>query len=297
MRHAILGAGGVGGFVGAVLAAAGEQVTLLVRRESYASHPRTLKLESPLGNLSAPVTLAAVLGRPVDVLWVTTKATQLEAALATVPYPERASCVVPLLNGIDHVGRLRSQFGNERVIPATIAAELERSGPGHIVHRSSFVRFGFAAAGQAALAKPVEQLVAFGCTTTFEADERTLLWRKLVLLAPMALNTTAAGRNVGGLRGDPEWARRFEQAVGEACAVAVAEGAKIDVKKTLETLQTFPDSLKSSMQKDVEAGRPPELDAIGGPILRGAARHGIEVPVTGELMEAISYRLSATRGR
>ena len=291
MRHAILGAGGVGGFVGAVLAAAGEQVTLLVRREGSVSHPNSLTLESPLGTLHAPVALAIELEQPVELLWVTTKATQLESALASVPVPDLASQVVPLLNGIDHVGRLRSQFGNERVIPATIAAELERSAPGHIVHRSSFVRFGFAAAGQAALAKPVEQLVAFGCTATFEPDERTLLWRKLVLLAPMALNTTASGRNVGGVRGDPEWARRFEQAVREACAVAVAEGAKLDVEKTLEVLKTFPDSLRSSMQKDVEAGRPPELDAIGGPILRGAARHGIEVPVTRELMETIGYGL------
>jgi 2-dehydropantoate 2-reductase len=287
MRHAILGVGGVGGFVGAVLAAAGEPVLLLLRRESLGSHPATLTLESPLGNLEAPVTLAVGLDAPVDVLWVTTKATQLEAALAAVPNPEHAAHVVPLLNGIEHVARLRRQFRTERVIPATIAAELERSGPGRIVHRSSFVRFGFAAAGKEALTRPAEQLAGYGCTVSFEPDERTLLWRKLVLLAPMALNTTAAGRNVGGLRGDPVWARRFDQTVREACAVAVAEGAGIDPEQTLALLKTFPDSLRSSMQKDVEAGRPPELDAIGGPIIRGAERHGIEVPVTRELIAMI----------
>lgn len=290
MRHAILGVGGVGGFVGAVLAAAGEPVLLLLRKESLGSHPTTLTLESPLGNREAPVTLAAELEDPVDVLWVTTKATQLEAALAAVPEASRVGHVVPLLNGIDHVAVLRRQFGAERVIPATIAAELERSGPGRIVHRSSFVRFGFAAAGKDALTRTAEQLVAFGCTVTFEPDERTLLWRKLVLLAPMALNTTAAGRNVGGLRGDAAWAGRFEQSVREACAVAVAEGARIEVDATLALLKTFPDSLRSSMQKDVEAGRPPELDAIGGPIVRGAERHGIDVPVTRELMSMISAK-------
>lgn len=287
MRHAILGAGGVGGFVGAVLAAAGEPVLLLIRRESLAAHPATLQLESPLGSLDAPVTLAARLEQPVDVLWVTTKATQLEAALAAVPDATQANHVVPLLNGIDHVARLRHRFGAERVIAATIAAELERSGPGRIVHRSSFVRFGFAATGREALTRPAEQLVAFGCTANFEPDERTLLWRKLVLLAPMALNTTAAGRNVGGLRADPVLARRFEAAVREACAVAVAEGARIEAEQTLTLLKSFPDSLRSSMQKDVEAGRPPELDAIGGPIVRGAERHGIAVPVTRELMATI----------
>ncbi len=288
MRHAILGVGGVGGFVGAVLAAAGEPVLLLVRRESLGSHPAVLTLASPLGNRTAPVTLGADLDQPVDLLWVTTKATQLEAALAAVRHPEQARHVVPLLNGIDHVARLRRTFGSEPVIPATIAAELERSGAGHIVHRSSFVRFGFAAAGKETLTRPADQLMAFGCGVSFEPDERTLLWRKLVLLAPMALNTTAAGRDVGGLRGDSGWARRFAQSVREACAVAVAEGARIDVAQTLATLESFPDSLRSSMQKDVAAGRPPELDAIGGPILRGAERHGIEVPVTRELVEMIA---------
>src|SRR5262249_49066489 len=106
MRHAILGVGGVGGFVGAVLAAAAEPVLLLLRRETLAAHPTTLTLESPLGNLAAPVALAAELDQPVEVLWVTTKATQLEAALQAVPVPERAGHVVPLLNGIDHVARL-----------------------------------------------------------------------------------------------------------------------------------------------------------------------------------------------
>jgi len=288
MRHAILGAGGVGGFVGAVLAAAQEPVLLLIRHESLAAHPHALTLDSPLGHLEAPVTLLGTLDEPVDVLWITTKATQLEAALTLVPDPARAGRVVPLLNGIDHVARLRKLFGAEHVVPATIAAELERKAPGHIVHRSDFVRFGFAASGQDVLTRPAELLSRFGCGTSFDPDELTLLWRKLVLLAPMALNTTAAGRNVGGLRADPEWAGRLEQAAREACAVAVAEGAKLDAGKTLAMLATFPDSLRSSMQKDVAAGRPPELDAIGGPILRGGERHGIPVPVTAELVATIA---------
>jgi 2-dehydropantoate 2-reductase len=288
VRHAILGAGGVGGFVGAVLAAAREPVLLLLRPETLAVHPPMLTLDSPFGHLVGPVALAASLEEAVDILWVTPKATQLEAALRAVPEPARAGMVVPLLNGVDHVARLRSCFGAERVIPATIAAELERSGPGQIVHRSPFARFGFAAAGQAALSGVAELLTRFGCSCAFEADELTLLWRKLVLLAPMALNTTAARRSVGELRAEADWARRLEQACREACAVAIAEGARIDTEQTLAVLRGFPASLRSSMQKDVAAGRPPELDAIGGPILRGGQRHGIAVPVTAELVAAIA---------
>jgi len=287
MRHAILGAGGVGGFVGAVLAGAGEQVRLLLRSESIAGYPAALSLESPLGNVTAPVEPARALDSDVDVLWVTTKATQLEAALSAVPDAALARMVVPLLNGVDHVARLRAMFGNERVVPGTIAGELERTAPGRIVVRSPFVRFAFASAGEKLLAGVAEILTRFGCTCRFDTDELTMLWRKLVMLAPMALNTTAAGRSVGDLWADPELARRFEAATREACAVAAALGAKVDAEEIVRMLRGFPGSLRSSMQKDVAAGRPPELDAIAGPILRGGARYGIPVPVTAGLVAII----------
>lgn len=288
--HAILGAGGVGGFVGAVLAGAGERVVLLLRAESLAAHPATLTLESPLGRIVAPVEKAAALEQEVAVLWVTTKATQLEAALAALPDPALARTVVPLLNGVDHVARLRARLGAERVVPGTIAGELERAAPGQIVHRSAFARFGFAATGEARLAGVAEILTRFGCPCRFEADEVTLLWRKLVMLAPMALSTTAAGRAVGELWADPEWSTRLESAAREACAVALALGARVDAEETVRTLRGFPGALRSSMQKDVAAGRPPELDAIAGPILRGGAASGIPVPVTAELAAIVARR-------
>jgi 2-dehydropantoate 2-reductase len=276
-----------------VLAGAGERVLLLLRAESLAAHPDTVTLESPLGHVTAPIRKAAVLEEEVDVLWVTTKATQLETALDAVPNQELARTVVPLLNGVDHVARLRARFGAERVAPGTIAAEVERAAPGKIVHRSAFARFGFAAAGEQRLTRVTEILTRFGCNCRFEADELILLWRKLVMLAPMALNTTAAGRTVGELWADPEWSRRIEAAAREACAVALGLGAKVETEETVRTLRGFPGALRSSMQKDVAAGRPPELDAIAGPILRGGAVLGIPVPVTAALAAMIEGRSGA----
>ncbi len=76
----------------------------------------------------------------------------------------------------------------------------------------------------------------------------------------------------------------------EACAVAVAEGAKVDAEKVLSGVMSLPGNMRSSMQKDVDQHKTPELDAIAGPILRGARRHGIEVPATKKLVAQVEQR-------
>src|SRR5271169_4321919 len=114
MRHAILGAGGVGGLMGACLARSGALVTVVVRPESLAQYPEQLHLESAFGNFGVPVSRAAEVP-PADVLWVAVKATQLDAALAAFTKPESVRAIVPLLNGIDHLALLREKYGAEKV--------------------------------------------------------------------------------------------------------------------------------------------------------------------------------------
>jgi 2-dehydropantoate 2-reductase len=79
--------------------------------------------------------------------------------------------------------------------------------------------------------------------------------------------------------------------------VASAEGAKVDAEATLAVARALPPGMRSSMQKDVERGRPPELDAIGGPILRGAARHSLEAPATQRLVAAVEQKVRPTESR
>ncbi len=289
LKHAILGAGGVGGLIGACLAHAGDPVTLVVRRETVASYPRQLRLESAFGSFNVDVAVAAEVP-PVDVLWLSVKATQLEASLAAITDFHGIKAIVPLLNGIDHIAMLRSKYGAERVIPATIAVESERVEPGHIVHRSPFARLNVLSSGRALLGTTIEQLQRVGFTCGYIDDEPTLMWGKLVFLAPFALLTTAADKTVGQILSDAEWRSKGEACVREACNVAKAEGAKVDADKVLAGVAGMPGGMRSSMQKDVEQGRAPELDAIAGPILRGAQKHGIEVPVTVKLVEAVKQR-------
>ena len=295
LQHAILGAGGVGGLIGALLAHAGDPVTLIVRRDTVAQYPKQLSLQSPLGNFSVDVAVSAEVP-PADVLWLTVKATQLDAALRSIKNPNAIRAIVPLLNGIDHVGLLRSKYGADRVIPGTFAGETERVSPGHIVHRSPFARLNVLSAGRDLLGGTLAQLQEIGFECRFIDDEPTLMWGKLVFLAPFALSTTAADKTVGEVLADPHWRALGEACVRETCAVGVAEGAKVSAEKVMSGVAIMPAGMRSSMQKDVEHGNPPELDAIAGPILRGGKKHRVDVPATKELVAGVERRVGVKAG-
>jgi 2-dehydropantoate 2-reductase len=294
MRHAILGLGGVGGLMGALLARAGNEVTAVVRPETLPKYPPQLSLESPRGSMSVPLRLTTSVKEPFDVLWIATKATHLDDALTAVPDAGRARAVVPLLNGIDHVALLRSRFGNECVVPATIAVESERVAPGRIIQRSPFVRLNVSSRGQTRLASTIEALSKLGVTARFIADEATLLWSKLVFLAPVALVTTASGKTAGDITKDPTWRARLERSAAEATAVGRASGAILDAAAVIQMAVSLPAGFRSSMQKDVAAGQEPELDAIAGPLVRAALQHGIDVPVTRELADMVRAEVART---
>jgi 2-dehydropantoate 2-reductase len=287
LSHGVLGAGGVGGFLGASLARAGREVVFLMRPESLARYDGRMRVESALlGSFDVMVPVAPALDRPVDILWVTTKATQLEAALTLVPTELLAEAVVvPLLNGIDHVELLRARLGAERVLPGTIYVESERVHVGRVHQKTAFVQLELAPHPRvSAVRAEVEDAgLACGVGTT----ESAVLWRKLATLAPIALTTTALPGPISAVVADPAWHRRLEACVREVASIAAAEGVEFDADAVLERYEQIGD-LRSSMQKDREAGRPLELDAIGGAVLRAACRHGLQAPATRELVELIA---------
>jgi 2-dehydropantoate 2-reductase len=288
MRHAILGAGGVGGLIGVALAKSGESVTLVLRPETLKDYPAQLSLESPLGSFSVPVERTASAAEPYDVLWITVKATQLESALRSITVdPNQIGAIVPLLNGIDHVALLRQRFGHDRVVPASIGVEAERVAPGKIVHRGMAIRITLSSIGESRLATTAEEFRKFGFACQFVADEMKILWTKLSVLAPFALTTSATGLTIGEVIRDPAWRKRLEAVVREVAAVGTASGTPLDASTIVTFFDKTPPGGRSSMQKDVAAGKPPELDAIAGAILRRAEEHGIEAPVTWELAAMI----------
>jgi 2-dehydropantoate 2-reductase len=293
MKHAILGAGAIGGLVGTALASTGEDVTVIVRAEQLATYPHNLSLERPSGSDSLTVAVKAVtvLEEPLDVLWIATKAYQLQNALELIRTGPRH--VVPLLNGVDHVAVLRSRFATETVFPATIAVEAEKSAPGKFLQRSPFIRLNLASNAEALLGTVMEALRKLGFTGEFFHNEQTLLWNKLCFLAPFALVTSASGLNIGDVQADSAWAQKLRSTIAEACAVANASGAEVNATQIQSVFEGVPPAMRSSMQKDVAAGRQLELDAIGGPIVRGGARYGIDVSTTSSLMTAIRAKAAA----
>lgn len=286
MRHGVLGVGGVGGFLGGALARAGLDLVLLMRKETLAAYNGHVRVESVVvGDFDVAVPATSILDRELDVLWVTPKATQLEGALELVPADRLGdAAVVPLLNGLDHVDVLRARFG-DCVLAASIAIESERIDVGHFRQKSAFALVNLAPAPRAAELCAELKDAGLGCS--IGASEEEVLWQKLAVLAPIALTTTARQAPLSAVVADPDWRKRLEGCVREVAAVADAEGVAFDAEAALSRYEQVGD-LRSSMQKDRAAGRPLELDAIGGAVLRAAQRNAIATPFTRDLVERIA---------
>jgi 2-dehydropantoate 2-reductase len=296
LRVAVLGPGAVGGLLAALLARAGSSVVVLAGESTArAIAERGLTVESRrFGHFHVSVDSAVRLQSKVDFCLITVKATQLDRALERIPGDALGEAViVPFLNGIDHVDHLRSTYPSSSVAAATIRIEVAKIEVGVIGQLSPFAAIDIAppADRRGQVDALVEQLMAAGFDLRVRDDELPMLWDKLALLAPLALLTTHARANVGEVR-----TQRRDDAlalIAEVAAVARAEGAGGDSEAAIRQLDAAPPAMESSMQRDQAAGRPLELDAIGGTVLRRAARAGLSVPVTTRLVDELRERSSA----
>ena len=287
-KFAVLGPGGVGGFLAALLIRSGNDVIVLAGDETArALAAGGLRLESTrFGEFEVPVRTATRLETPVEACLITVKATHLDAALGRVrPDALGDGFVIPFLNGFEHVDRLREVYGPDRVVAATIRIETTRTKTGVIRHSSPFAAVDIApsAANRDRVEEIAASLRATGIDVRVREDERAMLWDKFAVLAPMALLTTDELANLGVIR-----ERRRDDLVAlvhEISAVAAADGVDIGPEAVIALVDSVPASMESSMQRDREAGRPLELDALGGAVLRRAAAHGVPVPVTERLVE------------
>jgi 2-dehydropantoate 2-reductase len=297
MRIAVLGPGGVGGLVAGALDRGGVPVVVVAREstaELIAAHGLAVS-SVRLGEFVAHPRAIARLEEPVEALVVATKATGLEEAVERIA--TRPALVLPLLNGLDHLELLRERFGTQAVVAGAIRVEADRlpefgRRPG-VVHTSPFLRIDMASAqpaarpGMEALAATLEGV---GIPARVAESEAQVMWGKLVRLNALACTTSAFDKLLGEILSTPELRAELVGAVEEGCAVASAEGAGIDATDPLGELSAAHPTLGSSMQRDIAAGRTPELEAIPGAVLRAAARHGLPCPTIERLVARIATR-------
>jgi 2-dehydropantoate 2-reductase len=238
--------------------------------------------------------VAEHLAAPVDLLLVTVKPDQLEDALERVdPSAVAEGVVLPLLNGLEHMGPLRARFPGRVAAGALSRFDAYRVGRMQIVQRTptALVTMGSEELPREELERAGRILERAGIDVEIDDDEQRVLWRKTVRLAVLAPATVITGRTVGDLRNDYEWRVRMEDALAEACAVAAADGVNLMPSAQWTRITEMDADVTTSVARDVQNGaRAREIDAITGAVLRAGERHGVSCPVLSELAsQAVAF--------
>jgi 2-dehydropantoate 2-reductase len=289
MRIAVFGTGGVGGYFGGRLAWAGEDVVFIARgAHLQAMRQEGLRVESPKGNFMVPsvqATDAPVQVGPVDTVLVAVKAWQVpEAAQAIRPMVGPETFVVPLQNGLEAPAQFAAALGASQVIGGTCVISSSISAPGCIQHAGlePSVTFGELDNRPSPRAERLRQaFMRAEVTATVPADIQVAIWEKFMAIrfGPVGAVTRAP---VGVLRSIPETRRMVEQTCHETLAVARARGIALpedSPAKTMAALDSVPPGIIASLQRDIVAERPSEMDALIGALVRLGTEVGVATPM------------------
>jgi 2-dehydropantoate 2-reductase len=288
---AVLGLGGIGG----MLAARTGALCVGTERTVEAIRGSGLTLVHPGGTTVAHPESVERLERPVGLLVVAVKAYDLDAALDRIePSAVTGATLLPLLNGIEHVDTIRACVQGATVVAGSIGrVEAYSPEPGLVVQRTPQAQITAASRelGHAALALALEPLRVPGIEVVVESDEQAVLWAKATRLAVLAAATVATGSSIGELREDPFSRERMRAALGEAVRIAEADGVKLHAAEQWAIIESLPPDFTTSTARDAAAGRPTELDAITGSVVRAGRRLGVATPVLTALLEEAACRV------
>jgi 2-dehydropantoate 2-reductase len=290
MRIAIMGTGGVGGYYGGLLSQQGQEVIFIARgAHLQALRAKGLLVQSVHGDfLVSPAQATddpAEVG-PVDLILFTTKTYHTDlAAPAIKPLVGKETVVVPLQNGIDAAERLGIYVGREHLIGGVTWLSAAIEAPGVIGQYSQFRRVvigEFDGKMTARLRTIYETLQAAGITVEMSADILKVLWTKFVFISSISAMGSLTRASIGEYRQLPETREVLTEALREVAAVAQARGVQLEgdlVAKTLEFIDNAEPDMKTSMQRDVEAGRLSELESMIGVVPRLGRQTGVSTPV------------------
>ncbi|PZN09576.1 MAG: 2-dehydropantoate 2-reductase [Bacillota bacterium] len=318
MRIAVIGAGGVGGYFGGLLARAasgdtpalpGGRVGLLARgRHLEAIRRQGLHVESVHGDFTVRAVasdrgreLAAELGvtpaEGADLVLVAVKAYSLPDAMDEMePLVGASTAILPLMNGVDHLDALGQRFGRDRVLGGLCHIESAIAAAGRIRQRSRRrdITFGELDGRETDRVRRIAAtFAAAGIPHRVSDDIVRDMWMKLIFISAMGGMTAAAQRPLGEVLGNPAGRETYERMVREAIAVARAAGVRIPAdafEQVMETSLGMDPQMTSSLQRDLAAGRPVEIDALCGAVVRYGRRHGVDTPCQQAVMALVQLR-------
>ena len=299
MKIAVMGSGGVGGYFGGCLAAAGCDVAFVARgRHLEAMRTRGLRIFSPDGDLHVADAWATddpgSIG-PVDIVLFTVKLYDMEvAARAIRPLLGAETAVIPFLNGVEAVEALGRAVGPGHVLGgvAYIFSVVEEPGVIRRIGQLARLLFGELDGGAGRRAASFKAVCGgAGIDAVLSENIELDIWKKLVVLTAVAGVTSVTRSSLGPIRDDPEAAAMVRAAIGETAAVARARGVALadDAEEAAWTaISGLPDDMKSSMLEDLEHGRRLELPWLNGAVARMGRELGIPTPTNAAIVDALA---------
>ena len=290
MRVAVMGAGGLGGVIGAFLARAGEDVAFVARGAHLeAIRERGLTVESPVvGTFTVPARATddpAEIG-PVDLVVFGVKSYDLESSAEQMrPRIGADTIVLPVQNGIDAAERIGRVVGPEHVLAGTSYVGGNVEAPGVIGHRKLYNKlvFGETAGGTSQRTEALRTtLERAGFIAEIPEDIRVALWEKFCLLTATGGVTAMTRLSFGPIFACPETRALFRGAIAEAHAVGQASGVGLAddfVDRSMEQLGTLPPETRGSMVRDLAAGKRLEIESLNGTVARLGRELGVPTPL------------------
>jgi 2-dehydropantoate 2-reductase len=307
MRIAVIGVGGVGGYFGARLAQAGEEVTFIARGDTLrALRERGLSVESADGDMLVQPAQAtddpAAVG-PVDLVLLTVKGWQTpEAIEAMRPLMGAKTLALPLLNGVEAPDQLAAVYGQQRVAGGLCGLFGWIVAPGQIRNGmpQPFISFGML---DNTPNERLERLRAaydqVGVRATIAGDIRAALWEKLLFVGPFGGVGAVTRAPAGIFRSQPETRALLEGAMTEVIEVAHAQGsvlAEDAMARAFAIVDGSPAEATASMERDILAGRPSELESQIGVVVRRARESNVSAPIHAMLYASLLPQERRARG-
>ncbi len=308
MRIAIFGVGGAGGYFGARLAQAGEDVIFIARGEHLrAIREHGLRLESIKGD--ALIQPAQATDNPaavgvVDMVLLGVKAWQVaEAAQAMRSMIGPETLVVPLENGVEAPGQLVAALGTAHVLGGLAVIISFLAGPGHIRHAGTepFIAFGELDNRPSERAERLRGVfLKAGVNAAIPPDIHVALWEKFVFIVAISGVGAITRAPAGVIRTLPETRQMLEQVMRETLLVGQARGIALTeqaITKAFAGVDGVVETGTASMQRDIMAGRPSELEYQNGAVVRLGQEMGVATPVNALIYHSLLPQELRARGK